>query len=332
MVAFNWSDGGIFTVLRGSARLLSSDTYQYEYLFLIDHVMFIRHLISNITDKGKGLGKTAYGCLSNALNKSLLNNSVVEGKDGRPGKDGFDICKWMPLFTLTQFQKSVESCCFLISNPETDLRIDEEGKVVKWLSRSDIKNNAEAVKPSKTYTKIAEGRWGLNFDKTLYIVRDFSLSYDSCILACVTFQINSDDEQMIFNDFDGEEGEVFRGISASRSNIYIWGVDNESSYIAIPHELPKNTWHTVLVEWLPEIYGRRGTYNINNYQRVGSFVCNELGFVSSDRLYLGAMVDSKKSLSGAISAFEGLWSEEIAPDNIKDLIIQGQYINIEKSV
>ena len=245
------------------------------------------------------------------------DTSGNRGPRGPAGKDGFDILKWMPKFILSQFQKT-EECCFVINDPEKDL----EKSFEKWISRSDTKKNAEGVKASKSIKLIKKGHWGLNFNNSLYLVDDVELSLH-CVFACVTFQLDGENEQFIFSNFLGDQGEKVRGVSATRNSIIIWGVDNDLGYISIPFNIDKDAWTTVLVEWLPK--KGQGTYIFNSKEN-GTFTCNKVPIMSSDVVYLGGRIDSKKSLIGSISAFEIYISKEKTPASIKDLIIKGQMI------
>ena len=238
----------------------------------------------------------------------------------------FDICKWMPHFTLNQLRKGEEQCCFIINDPSKDLIKDSSGKYVTWLSQNKNKKNAESDKPSKLIKLIKRGNWGLHFNNSLYHVDLVELSDVDCVFACVTFQLDNDDsEQFIFNDFVNDEDEIIRGISATRNTIIIWGVHNKSSYISIPYHNDKTAWTTVFVEWLSEDYNRQGCYIINN-KKSGTFICNKVSSFVSARVYLGGRFDGKKPLNGSISAFEIYQSVEKVPDNIKHLIIKDQII------
>ena len=105
------------------------------------------------------------------------------GPRGPAGKDGFDIVKWIPKFILNQFQKT-ERCCFVITDPSKDLEKSGDN-YVKWISRSDKKKNAVAVKPSTVIKMIKKGHWELNFNNSLYVVELVGISVH-CVFACVT--------------------------------------------------------------------------------------------------------------------------------------------------
>ena len=242
------------------------------------------------------------------------------GPRGPAGKDGFDIVKWLPKFVLSQFQKSEELCCFVINDLGKDLEKSGED-YVKWISRSDKKKNAVAIKASKSIKLIKKEHWGLKFNSSLYHIALVPISSLQCVFACVTFQLDGENEQFIFNDFIDDVDEKVRGVSATRNSIIIWGVDNVSNYISIPFKIDKDAWTTVLVEWLPDKV--QGEYIINNKEN-GTFTCNKVPEFHSDDVYLGGRIDSKKSLSGSISAFEIYRSKEKTPASIKDLVVQGQ--------
>ena len=85
------------------------------------------------------------------------------GKRGPKGDPGFDMVKWLPIFTLKQFRKS-EDCCLMITNSAKDL----DG-YTKWKSRSDNHHDAVAIRASDKYHEIGHNRWALNF-KNKYIL------------------------------------------------------------------------------------------------------------------------------------------------------------------
>ena len=68
-------------------------------------------------------------------------------------------------------------------------------------------------------------------------------------------------------------------------------------------------------------------YSINNKAKSGSFICKELDGLLGDTVYLGGKSDNTNSLTGAISAFEVYYGLARTPDNLKNLISQGQRIN-----
>ena len=248
-----------------------------------------------------------------------------EGPQGPKGNDGFDISKWLPEFTLKQFRMDEELTCLLITDPENDLEL-KNGNYMRWIARSKTKKDAIAIQPSKSCKKIKEGVWGLNFP-ALYKIEDVYLTADNCVLISITFQIEQKkDEQFIINDSDGEEGGNFRGISVTNDAIRIYGVDNKSNYISIPYSISKDSWTTILVEYLSEQYQRQGSYIINKGKK-GTFTCNELPMVSADVSYIGGLQNRQHPmLTGSISAIDCFEKEEKAPDRIKDMIMKGQEI------
>ena len=109
--------------------------------------------------------------------------------------------------------------------------------------------------------------------------------------------------------------------------IRIYGVDSTSNYISIPFSISKDTWTTVLVEYLPEQYQRKGSYIIltSENEKRGTFICNKLPMVSADVSYIGGLQNRKKPmLTGSICAIECYEKIEKAPDILKELVLKGQ--------
>ena len=242
-------------------------------------------------------------------------------------KPVFDICKWMPHFTLTQFRENEERCCLLISNPNKDLST-RLGQYLVWKSRSKrYKKNALSITPSKKCIRVRENKWALTFSKSLYKINRMGITSSNCMTLCVTFQLSAEEEsnaaqQYIFTDNDTTSSK-FRALSVSKDEIRIHGVDNELSYISIPYKPVKDAWTTILIEWLGTKNNKQGIYTINN-ENSGVFIGNTPDFVESDILYLGGKYDGTNYLNGSISSFESIESTDRLPKNIKTLIVQDQ--------
>ena len=148
----------------------------------------------------------------------------------------------MPTFILNEFRQREESCCFMIRDLGRDLKKDERGNYVTWISRNDKKNNAEAVRgASKSCRVIRSGKlWGLDFYNSSYVIQNASLRSG---FACITFQLDHDSgesEQVLFMDNN-------RGVSTNGKRITIYGVDNESNRYSLKYSTPVNTWNTMYV-------------------------------------------------------------------------------------
>ena len=91
-------------------------------------------------------------------------------------KTVFDICKWMPRYTLTQFRDNEERCCLLINNPNNDLTASD-GQYLVWKSRSKrYKKNALSITPSKKCTRVNENKWALTFSESLYKINRMGIT------------------------------------------------------------------------------------------------------------------------------------------------------------
>ena len=218
--------------------------------------------------------------------------------------------KWMPKFVLDGFRKSEESFCFYIKDIERDLVKDEMGNITTWISRSDTKRNAEAIKPSKSYcTYRMDYEWALDFDNSSYIIRNTSFSHHG--FGCVTFKLNhhSEEEYVIFRDHT-------RGVSANGKYIWIYGVDNETNKIEIPYHTTLDVWNTIYVHWLPNC-GDKGIYVINA-TKSGTFRCNDANSMPSSA---GVLIGG--NFKGSIAYFEA-YKGQLVPENMKKLIIKDQ--------
>ena len=131
----------------------------------------------------------------------------------------------------------------------------------------------------------------------------------NCMTLCVTFQLSVEEEDntaqqlYIFTDYDKEISSKFRGLSTSKNEIRIHGVDNALSYISLPYKPKKNAWTTILIEWLGKKHHRQGIYTIDN-KNSGVFIGNTPGLLNSNIMHLGGDSDGTKYLNGSISSFE----------------------------
>ena len=58
---------------------------------------------------------------------------------GDPGKSGFDVfCKWVPNLALVGFRKE-EDGCFLLTDPNTDVKREGKKGITEGYSRSPTK-------------------------------------------------------------------------------------------------------------------------------------------------------------------------------------------------
>ena len=260
------------------------------------------------------------------------------GQDGNPGAAGIDdMCKWLPNMVLKHLREEEEKCCLLLTNPEKDIKRKGDD-IVEWISRSNTNFNAKPVDhPSKDIVRISDERFALDFNNSPYWTDGIVLSPDgyknAYTYVCVTFRVQgSEEEQTIISNFDSDNPQLsFREITATNSEIRIWGVKNgELSYVTIQHVTRE--WTTLFVEWYtsPEI--NRGTYNINNNELTGEFTCQTPSMVEELKVSIGGRYDKTRLLTGAISALE-IYSVEdsttedgMLPKPLKQLIIENQLI------
>ena len=260
------------------------------------------------------------------------------GKKGRDGIGGIEsIVRWLPQTTLEEFRKN-ETACFLLTNPSKDLKC-ESGKYVRWISRSNSKLDAVAINPSTKIVDISEHRHGLHFQNNVYKVSNVRLSPaddDAYVCICITFQ-NCDQtkrDQFLISNYgpDQEDPTNFRGISLHNSNIKIWGVNNEESFITIPIQ-DKKLIRTVFVQYRNS--DNSGSYVIKDCSRTmhGVFISRQPPMFEAEEFFLGGQIakEGVQNLSnGCISAVKvhvvpvPESEEEGMPIVLRDLVVHIQ--------
>ena len=115
-----------------------------------------------------------------------------------------------------------------------------------------------------------------------------------------------------------------RGVSTNGKRMTIYGVDNETNKFSFNYSTPINTWHTMIVVWLPN-KGAQGIYVINSASSSDYFSCNG-NFITSGAITLGGPV--KNGLKGSIAAFESYSDHEDkrVPTKIWKLIFNAQLL------
>ena len=194
---------------------------------------------------------------------------------GDPGKSGFDaFWKWMPNLALVDFRKE-EVGCFLLTDSNTDEKREGKKGITEWYSRSLTKMNAvaESGKECKRLVHIKDGYNALIFDNSLYaqddiIITPFTPWY---VCICATFSVEGESDQIIVTDFGPDNPDVqFRGISAIKKEVGIWGATTDSKYVPIKHESKEGSWTTVWIEW-KNVGDCRSLFYINGAEIQGVF-------------------------------------------------------------
>ena len=259
------------------------------------------------------------------------------GQTGKPGSIN-DLCTWMPNTILNTLREEEEQCCFLLTNPEEDIRRNEKGEIVEWKSRTkDKTKNAKAKEiPSSDIVKISDERYALDFHKNLYIADNIELSPPAesrYTYICLTFRTQSDEEQTIVTDYDSSSpNDPFREISATSTEIHIWGASidgKDLSYVPVQHMTRE--WTTVFVEWFISPHKNQGLYIINDNETRGVFTCQKKqGWLTPEFISIGCRSDQSRFLTGAISALEiysNVHTEEATlPETLRQRIIRNQLI------
>ena len=267
-----------------------------------------------------------------------------QGERGEPGTSGIvDLYNWLPSTVLENFQVDSEECCFIIRKDGDDIKKNKRGNIESWKSKSisavlqgykHFKRTAVITTQSqsiKSVTYFPDGRGYLTLEKSMFRVKDVTLT-NTYSFACVTFKVLGDAlDQCVVSNWQPEHDQyVFRGISASKGEIRIYGCDNgEKDYFSIAHNT--TIWTTIFVEWT-ENDGNRGTFDINNGEKKGTFTVKPSTEFLPPTVYIGGRSDNSHYFNGYISAVEWCSFLELAqgthfPAYLKKLIIESQYID-----
>ncbi len=321
MYKFTWTNDEISLVLKSSKELLNANENeaQNDYAILRENMKFVKYLKSNVEGRGTK---------EEALLKAKLNNILDEENDcvEREEQHLFDMVKWLPLFTLSEFRKSVELCCLMIEDPSKDLSAKNNANYTKWKSRSDKHFDANAIRASDECEKITTDRWGLIFKNNLYSINHVSMSSGDTIFMCITFETSSTEEQVVISDYT-EDCPTWRGVTVSSTFIKILGVDNEHGYLRIPFTVQKKQWVTVVVIWGGFHDDLNSSYSING-KLSARFRANRIGFMVSNRTSLGDIENEEmsKPLNGSISNIDLFQTQISIPVELQQLIMKNHII------
>ena len=266
------------------------------------------------------------------------------GERGEPGTSGIvDLYNWLPSTVLENFQVDSEECCFIIKKDGDDIKKNKRGNIESWKSKSisavlqeykrfqRIAKVTKTSHPFKTVTYSPDGRGYISLEKSMFEVKDVTLT-NTYSFACVTFKVVGDDsDQYIISNWQTEQEQfVFRGISASKNELRIHGcVNGENDYFSVKHDA--TLWTTLFVEWT-ENDGNRGTFDINNGEKRGTFITKPSTEFLPPTVYIGGRSDNSHYFNGHLAAVEWCSFLELAqgthfPTYLKKLIIESQYID-----
>ena len=249
-----------------------------------------------------------------------------QGAKGDRGLNGIkELCAWLSHMVLNEFQKYSEMCCLLLTHPDQDLTRGN----TEWISHCNNKKNAKAIVPCKSIKTFEDGSAALVFEMALYNISNAYLTpaFDSnYVYLCITFRVTGGtDDQFVISDWlTFTPGGFCRGISVSKKEIRIYGVDR-LPYLSIPHD--SSQWTTLSVEW-SSLDDSTGAFVVNCGDPRGSFRCAKKPAVAIPTdVYIGGKSDRTQYFNGEISAIE-LYScanpKSRIPDPIKNLIINSQ--------
>ena len=267
--------------------------------------------------------------------------SGAMGPQGPPGPRGSpgsinDLCTWMPRTVLDRLQRTEEECCLVIEDPSKDIiREKGGGNITEWISRTG-KCNAKADKATKDLIHLPNGKYALDFHKNRYVVEgdNLYLGTDGYSYMCVTFRVQADTEQTIMSNYDPDNpDEGFQEISATSTEIKIWGIskDEKPIYDTIQHDT--RDWTTLFIDWTVHTnYRTHCNYIINNDPAtIGSYEFSNLG-IHNPGFSIGGRYNDTKFMTGTISALEvycNIHCTKSIPSSLRHLIISNQMVENE---
>ena len=175
-------------------------------------------------------------------------------KRGPPGKNGFDLCIWLPNAILENLQRE-EVYCFTLTDLEKDIKRSGDD-VVEWISRSSVKLNLIVntdKKPAKS--KELSPKWYALVCKESGYESDDILLFKyidgiDCGFICLTFRTSSDSVQTSISDFQTDPTSYF-DVSVTSSEIMV------SLFNIITKKLKKvsiqqdcRNWTTFFIEYV----------------------------------------------------------------------------------
>ena len=316
-----------------------------HYTFISDRVNIMVNIFGKEAVRGKEGARGPTGIDGDVGPRGVAGPSGEKGEQGKAGASGIiDLYNWLPHSVLDDFRLDSEEGCFLIIKGDKDVEMKNKN-IVKWLSRSltgtfgskkRVKKNAVITAGSEPCKKIEyfpDDRGFMGLKKSLFKVDNVCLT-NTYSLLCITFKVLGDDSvatvQYIVSNWEkNAQNRVFRGVSASKGEIYIHGcVNADKDYITIKHNT--QIWTTLFIEWT-EVDGNRGAFDINNGEQKGSFTSKPPTVVLPPSVYIGGRSDNTHYFNGYLSAVEWcsfLQTKDVPfPDAMKKLIIENQYID-----
>ena len=149
---------------------------------------------------------------------------------------------------------------------------------------------------------------------------------------CITFHVQADTEQAIISNFDPDNpDEPFQEISASSTEIRIWGGNSDSMpiYVLVQHDT--RDWTTLFVDWTFHTdYRLHCNYIINNDPAtIASYEFSDSG-VHNTGFSIGGRYNDTKFMTGAISAIDVYCNWQCTkpiPSSLRHLIISNQMVS-----
>ena len=271
------------------------------------------------------------------------------GPAGEPGPSGIhDLCKWLPDFILQEFRKT-ESCSYHFPVDGSGFK-REKGKIVKLISHSTnpryLKHSVDATSIEPCLNTINLPPDGNNQRLAIKFERSMAYKADGVKLACsdstrwislcLTFRVkDAVGDEWIVSSSQPDDDKQFRGVSATKSRIRVWGRefdDDNQDLPFLPIKYPQGSWVTILIQWSNA--GKRiGCVDVNSTASSVHFICEKLDDpkrVSNDMVIGGRLFYKKleMGMKGELAALDMCTGDgdEMLPNYLKELIINNQKV------
>ena len=236
-----------------------------------------------------------------------------------------------PKSLLRSLQIYDETSCFRISNPKTDLVI-EDGKIHFWKSQSENKMNLKLIKGSHAIEQVEEFKYAIIFRETYFINDDlFFLENfaDTFGFICVTFQVFGEKEQTLISDYKIEcPDECFHEIAVAKDYIKLF-CNGHIEYIQ--HQC--HHWTTLYLSYRGYQEKTIWEYCIDNDPEISGTFSSENTDIIESGITVGSRCDGTRQFYGKMTSFEIYNKDDynglLFPEPMKHLIISEQMISVD---
>ena len=274
-----------------------------------------------------------------------------DGKDGGIGPQGKvgpkgavgpagsinDLCKWMPETVLDNLQKKEQNCHLVIEDTGKDIKRDNDGNIIEWISRTGKCNATSDEYFSKDLVKLPNGKHAIAFKENRYFIEDLDLinnHNNSYGYICITFRTSNSHEQALITNYQDAKDEYVE-ILATDTEIGFTCTNTKKPFRYIIQHANHN-WTTFFLEYSAGNKCTAFRYVINGDEDTGEFSMENIEDECAG-CGLGGRFDDTHFLHGEIASFVSYHKKhahnegKFMPSSLRHLIISNQMIAKETS-